>query len=91
MGQIARRSGLRISALSKLADRLEARGLARRLAGDDDTRRVYLVLTPLGERQRGLALAEIAKSDKYLSEKIGSWEIDRLEKLLTKIQQEKAL
>jgi DNA-binding MarR family transcriptional regulator len=89
MGQIAKRSGLKISALSKLADRLEAGGLARRVMGDDDTRKVYLILTPLGERQRTRALAEIAKSDKYLSEKIGSWEIDRLEKLLVKIQQEK--
>lgn len=87
MGQIARRSGLKISALSKLADRLEASGIARRVGGDDDTRKVYLVLTPLGERQRAQALAEIAKTDKYLSEKIGSWELDRLEKLLAKIQE----
>jgi DNA-binding MarR family transcriptional regulator len=90
MGQIARRSGLRMSALSKLADRLEANGLARRVAGDDDTRKVYLFLTPLGARQRSLALQEIAKADKYLSEKIGSWEIDRLEKLLAKIQEKSA-
>ena len=61
----------------------------QRVAGDDDTRRVYLVLTPLGERLRSQALAEIAKTDKHLSEKIGSWELDRLEKLLSKIQQEK--
>ena len=43
--------------------------------------------TPAGERQRAQALAEIAKIDKDLSEKIGSWEIDRLEKLLAKIQE----
>lgn len=85
MGQIARRSGLRISALSKLADRLESGGLARRVPADDDTRKVYLALTPLGERQRTQALAEIAKADKHLSERIGSWEIDRLVKLLAKI------
>lgn len=89
MGQVGSKSGLKISALSKLADRLEARGLLRRVAGDDDTRRVYLVLTPFGERLRSQALAEIAKTDKHLSEKIGSWELDRLEKLLSKIQQEK--
>ncbi|MBL8906316.1 MAG: MarR family transcriptional regulator [Rhizobiales bacterium] len=87
MGQIARRAGLKISALSKLADRLETTGLARRVAGDDDTRRVYLALTPLGERLRAQALTEIAKSDRYLSEKIGSWELDRLEKLLAKIRE----
>jgi DNA-binding MarR family transcriptional regulator len=87
MGQIAKRAGLKISALSKLADRLELRGLIRRVGGDDDTRRVYLVLTPAGERQRAQALAEISKIDKHLSEKIGSWEIDRLEKLLAKIQE----
>ncbi|MBL8895447.1 MAG: MarR family transcriptional regulator [Rhizobiales bacterium] len=91
MGQVAAKSGLRISALSKLADRLEARGLARRVEGDDDTRRVYLVLTPLGERLRIQALAVIAKTDKHLTEKIGSWELDRLEKLLSKIQQQKSL
>ncbi len=89
MGQIAKRSGLRMPALSKLADRLESSGLARRVAGDDDTRKVYLVLTPLGERQRSQALAEIAKADKALAERLGSWEIDRLVKLLAKIQQEK--
>lgn len=88
MGQIAKQSGLRISAMSKLADHLEAAGLARRVAADDDTRRVYLVLTPLGERQRSQALTEIARLDKHLSEKVGSWELDRLEKLLAKIQQE---
>ena len=86
MGQIARRTGLKISAFSKLADRLEARGLIRRVGGDDDTRRVYLVLTPPGERQRAQALSEIAKIDKHLSEKVGSWEIDRLVKLLAKLQ-----
>lgn len=91
MGQVGTKSGLKISALSKLADRLETRGLLRRVAGDDDTRRVYLVLTPLGERLRSQALAEMSKIDKYLSEKIGSWELDRLEKLLSKIQQEKGL
>jgi DNA-binding MarR family transcriptional regulator len=87
MGQIAKRSGLRMPALSKLADRLESSGLVRRLAGDDDTRKVYLVLTPLGERLRTQALAEISKTDKHLTEKIGSWEIDRLVKLLAKIQE----
>jgi len=86
MGQIARRTGLKISAFSKLADRLEARGLIRRVGGDDDTRRVYLVLTPAGERQRAQSLSEIAKIDKHLSEKVGSWEIDRLVKLLAKLQ-----
>ena len=91
MGEIAGKAGLKISSLSKLADRLEARGLARRIAGDDDTRRVYLLLTPQGERQRSQALAEITKTDKYLAEKIGSWEMDRLEKLLGKIQQEKGV
>jgi len=89
MGQVGAKSGLKISALSKLADRLEARGLIRRVPDDADTRRVYLVLTPLGERLRSQALAEITKTDKYLADRIGSWEIDRLEKLLGKIQQEK--
>ena len=87
MGLVAATAGLRLPALSKLADRLEARGLVRRVAGDEDTRRVHLVLTPQGERQRAQALAEFTKIDKYLAEKIGSWEIDRLEKLLAKIHE----
>jgi len=87
MGLVAAKAGLRLPALSKLADRLEARGLVRRVAGDEDTRRVHLVLTPQGERQRAQALAEFTKIDKYLAEKIGSWEIDRLEKLLAKIHE----
>ena len=87
MGLVAAKAGLLLPALSKLADRLETRGLVRRVAGDEDTRRVHLVLTPQGERQRAQALAEFTKIDKYLAEKIGSWEIDRLEKLLAKIHE----
>jgi len=87
MGAVAAKAGLRLPALSKLADRLEERGFVRRVPGDDDTRRVYLVLTPAGERQRTLALAEIAKIDKGLAEKMGSWELDRLEKLLAKLSE----
>jgi DNA-binding MarR family transcriptional regulator len=85
MGQVAGRAGLTLSALSKLADRLEARGLLRRTDDEVDTRCVHLSLTFQGDRLRTAAMAEMAKIDKQLAERIGSWEMDRLEKLLAKI------
>jgi MarR family multiple antibiotic resistance transcriptional regulator len=85
MGVVAARAGLKLPALSKLADRLEARGLLRRVDGEVDTRCVHLALTFQGDKLRTTALAEMAKIDKQLAERIGSWEMDRLEKLLAKI------
>jgi DNA-binding MarR family transcriptional regulator len=85
MGQVAGRAGLTLSALSKLADRLEARGLLRRTDGEVDTRCVHLSLTFQGDKLRIAAIAEMVKIDKKLAERIGSWEMDRLEKLLAKI------
>jgi DNA-binding MarR family transcriptional regulator len=90
MGMIAAKSGLLLPALSKLADRLEARGLARRVGAEDDTRRVYLRLTSAGEKLRTEALAAIAQVDRLFAERVGSWEIDRLLRLLAKFNGEKA-
>ena len=87
MGAVARLSGLKLPALSKLADRLEGRYLLRRIAGETDTRCVHLALTPQGDKLRQAAMAEISKLDKELAEALGSWEMDRLVKLLTKIKE----
>jgi len=85
MGVVAARAGLKLPSLSKLADKLEARGMMRRIDGEADTRCVHLALTFQGDRLRTAAMAELAKIDKQLAERIGSWEMDRLEKLLAKI------
>jgi len=53
MGQVAGRAGLTLSALSKLADRLEAAGLLRRERADEDGRGLYAVLTDDGNTLLG--------------------------------------
>jgi len=61
--QIARMLGITPSAVTSLLERLEERGLLRRMPGRKDRRRVELVLTPMGER---LVRKVNARREKYL-------------------------
>lgn len=45
-GDLAKRTGLTTGAVTRLIDRLEARGIARRKADPDDRRRVLVEITP---------------------------------------------
>jgi DNA-binding MarR family transcriptional regulator len=88
MSVLARAAGLRLPALSKAADRLEERGLVRRIGGEEDTRRVYLALTSAGERQREAAAQALAQTERLLATRLGTWERDRLERLLDRLNSE---
>lgn len=65
-------------------DRLERRGLVRRLPDPDDRRGVIVELTDKGLEVVDAAVAALAKSDRELLERLTSEEIGQLEVLLRK-------
>lgn len=85
IGQVAQSLDLRLPHVSKIADRLEAKLLVRRIPAEEDTRRVFLLLMPQGERLRLAARSEAQKALRAVSERLGQWDEDRLSKLLGKI------
>jgi DNA-binding MarR family transcriptional regulator len=85
IGDVARSLGFHLPHASKIADRLEAKLLIRRILAEEDTRRVFLLLTPLGERLRIAARSEVQQAMRTFSEKLGQWDEDRLTKLLGKL------
>jgi DNA-binding MarR family transcriptional regulator len=85
IGGVARALGLHLPHVSKIADRLEAKSLIRRIPAEEDTRRVYLLLTPQGERLRTAARSEVQSAMRAFSEKLGQWDEDRLTKLMGKL------
>ena len=66
-------------------DRLERRGLVRRLADPDDRRGVIVELTDQGLEVVDAAVAAIATSDRQLLERLDTQEIAQLEALLRKL------
>lgn len=85
IGDVARLLGLHLPHISKIADRLEAKLLIRRIPAEEDTRRTYLLLMPQGERLRIAARSEVQKALRSFSERLGQWDEDRLAKLLGKL------
>jgi DNA-binding MarR family transcriptional regulator len=85
IGDVARSLGLHLPHASKIADRLEAKLLVRRIPAEEDTRRVFLLLTPQGERLCIAARSEVQKAVRAFSERLGQWDEDRLIKLLGKL------
>ena len=65
-------------------DRLERRGLVRRLPDPDDRRGVIVELTDKGLEVVDAAVAALAKSDRELLERLAPEEIGQLEVLLRK-------
>lgn len=51
MSALARAIGIRVSTMTSVADGLERKGLAQRVRGTDDRRRVELTLTDAGRRR----------------------------------------
>jgi DNA-binding MarR family transcriptional regulator len=49
-GELAKRTGLTSGAVTRLIDRLEARGIVRRLSDREDRRRVLVEMTPMARR-----------------------------------------
>ena len=66
-------------------DRLERRGLVRRLADPDDRRGVIVELTDQGRDVVDEAVAAVAISDRQLVERLDSQEIAQLEAILRKL------
>ena len=66
-------------------DRLERRGLVRRLPDPDDRRGVIVELTEEGARLVDEAVAAVAESDRQLLERLEPEEVDQLQGLLRKL------
>jgi len=66
-------------------DRLERRGLVRRLADPDDRRGVIVELTDQGREVVDEAVAAVAISDRQLVDRLDSHEIAQLEAILRKL------
>ncbi len=66
-------------------DRLERRGLVRRLADPDDRRGVIVELTDQGRDVVDEAVAAVTISDRQLLERLDSQEIAQLEAILRKL------
>jgi DNA-binding MarR family transcriptional regulator len=60
-GQLAAATGLSTAATTSLVDRLERRGLVRRVADPADRRKVLIEMTELGARQVGELYGPIAE------------------------------
>ena len=78
--------GLMLSSagITSRIDRLERRGLVRRLPDPDDRRGVIVELTDKGLEVVDAAVAALAKSDRELLERLAPEEIGQLEVLLRK-------
>jgi DNA-binding MarR family transcriptional regulator len=66
-------------------DRLERRGLVRRLDDPDDRRGVNIELTDDGREVVDEAVAALAISDRQLLERLDPQEVEQLEGLLRKV------
>jgi DNA-binding MarR family transcriptional regulator len=79
--------GLMLSSagITSRIDRLERRGLVRRLDDPDDRRGVIIELTDQGRDVVDEAVAALAISDRQLLERLDPAEVDQLEGLLRKL------
>ena len=79
--------GLMLSSagITSRIDRLERRGLVRRLDDPDDRRGVIIELTDEGSKVVDEAVAALAISDRQLLERLDPQEVDQLEGLLRKV------
>jgi DNA-binding MarR family transcriptional regulator len=79
--------GLMLSSagITSRIDRLERRGLVRRLDDPDDRRGVIIELTDAGREIVDAAVAALAISDRQLLERLDPAEVEQLEGLLRKV------
>jgi DNA-binding MarR family transcriptional regulator len=83
--RLARGLMLSSAGVTSRIDRLERRGLVRRLADPDDRRGVIVELTDQGLEVVDAAVSAIAISDRQLLERLDTQEIAQLEALLRKL------
>ncbi len=75
------------SALSRLVERLELRGLVRRCTAPDDRRGTLISLTDAGARlQREMGRRHVAQIDHYVGSALTSRELEQLQALTEKLK-----
>jgi DNA-binding MarR family transcriptional regulator len=77
-GQLAHATGLSTAATTTLVDRLETRGLVRRVRDTADRRKVLVEMTELGQQQTGQFYAPLASAGPALLERFSDDELVRL-------------
>ena len=83
--QLGRGLMLSSAGVTRRIDRLEARGLVRRLPDPHDRRGVIVELTDLGVEVVDAAVAANSASDRQLLERLDPEELETLERLLRKL------
>lgn len=81
-GRLAKQIGITAGALTGRIDRLEARGLVRRLADDDDRRITYVELTSEGHELWLAAVAVQARREQLVAAALDSRQQQQLNALL---------
>ncbi|HEX2649295.1 MAG TPA: MarR family transcriptional regulator [Burkholderiales bacterium] len=82
VGALARATFFKQPTLSKLLDRLEKKGLVRRVAGDMDLRHSRVELTPKGRARIGPIVAQARRHEKRALKKFRARDIQALKRLL---------
>lgn len=82
VGALARATLFKQPTLSKLLDRLERRGLVRRVAGGMDLRHSLVELTPRGRKRIGPVVAKARRREKIVLKKHRPGDVKALKNLL---------
>jgi DNA-binding MarR family transcriptional regulator len=77
-GQLAQATGLSTAATTSLLDRLEARGLVRRVRGTADRRKVLVEMTQLGHKATDRFYGPLASEGALLLERFSDDELLRI-------------
>jgi DNA-binding MarR family transcriptional regulator len=85
-GTIGASLGMDRATMMVLVDRLEARGLLRRIRSRSDGRRRELHVTPTGTRLLGRVRERIAAHEQRMKELFSTAELQTLERLLDRLQ-----
>jgi MarR family transcriptional regulator, organic hydroperoxide resistance regulator len=75
---------LNIPAVSKIIDRLEGLGAVTRASNDSDQRKVSVGISPAGRRLKESFGPRVAECEREIARRLGSWEVERLHKLLAR-------
>ena len=82
VGQLGQATGLSSAATTKLLDRLERKGLVRRLRDTSDRRKVLVEMTELGRRLAGEIYGPLAQEGAGLLKHLGDHELNVIREYL---------
>jgi DNA-binding MarR family transcriptional regulator len=82
MSDLSRQVLMNLPALSKTIDRMVSSALVHRKQDPEDSRRVLVFITDFGLDMVARCNARVGSLEKALSDKLGSWETERLCRLL---------